>query len=292
MTPSRRPWIAVITFGRMVKFSHTVFALPFALAAVTLAAHGHGVTVAQIAAIVLAMVGARTAAMGFNRIVDRRIDAANPRTAGRELPTGKVSLLAAASLTVASAALFLAAAAWLGPLCLQLAPIVLVLVLGYSFTKRFTWLCHLFLGLAIGSAPAAAWIAVRGRLDAPALWLSLAVATWIAGFDVLYALDDRAFDRKAGIHSIPARFGVPAALALSAALHAASVAALLIAGQTAGLGWIYLLGMAVVIAMLVWEHAILRPSDLSRLNVAFFNLNGYVSVIYFAATLADVLIGK
>jgi 4-hydroxybenzoate polyprenyltransferase len=290
MTPSRRPWIAVITFGRMVKFSHTVFALPFALAAVTLAAHGHGVTVAQIAAIVLAMVGARTAAMGFNRIVDRRIDAANPRTAGRELPTGKVSLLAAASLTVASAALFLAAAAWLGPLCLQLAPIVLVLVLGYSFTKRFTWLCHLFLGLAIGSAPAAAWIAVRGRLDAPALWLSLAVATWIAGFDVLYALDDRAFDRKAGIHSIPARFGVPAALALSAALHAASVAALLIAGQTAGLGWIYLLGMAVVIAMLVWEHAILRPSDLSRLDVAFFNLNGYVSVVYFAATLADVLV--
>jgi 4-hydroxybenzoate polyprenyltransferase len=292
MTPSRRPWIAVVTFGRMVKFSHTVFALPFALAAVTLAARGHGVTVAQIAAIVLAMVGARTTAMGFNRIIDRRIDAANPRTASRELPTGKVSLPAAASLTVASAALFLAAAAWLGPLCLQLAPIVLVLVLGYSFTKRFTWLCHLFLGLAIGSAPAAAWIAVRGRLDAPALWLSLAVATWIAGFDVLYALDDRNFDRKAGIHSIPARFGVLAALVLSAVLHAVSAAALLIAGHAAGLGWIYLAGMAVIIAMLVWEHAILRPSDLSRLNVAFFNLNGYVSVIYFAATLADVLIGK
>jgi 4-hydroxybenzoate polyprenyltransferase len=292
MTPSRRPWIAVVTFGRMVKFSHTVFALPFALAAVTLAARGHGVTVAQIAAIVLAMVGARTTAMGFNRIIDRRIDAANPRTASRELPTGKVSLPAAASLTVASAALFLAAAAWLGPLCLQLAPIVLVLVLGYSFTKRFTWLCHLFLGLAIGSAPAAAWIAVRGRLEAPALWLSLAVATWIAGFDVLYALDDRNFDRKAGIHSIPARFGVLAALVLSAVLHAVSAAALLIAGHAAGLGWIYLAGMAVIIAMLVWEHAILRPSDLSRLNVAFFNLNGYVSVIYFAATIADVLIGK
>jgi 4-hydroxybenzoate polyprenyltransferase len=290
MTSSHRPWIAVITFGRMVKFSHTVFALPFALAAVTLAARGHGVTVAQIAAIVLAMVGARTAAMGFNRIVDRRIDAANPRTAGRELPTGEVSLLAAASLTVASAALFLAAAAWLGPLCLRLAPIVLVLVLGYSFTKRFTWLCHLFLGLAIGCSPAAAWVAVRGQLDAPALWLSLAVATWIAGFDVLYALDDRDFDRKAGIHSIPARFGVPAALALSAALHAVSAVALLIAGHAAGLGWIYLLGMAVVIAMLIWEHAILRPSDLSRLNVAFFNLNGYVSVIYFAATVADVLL--
>ncbi len=238
MTPSRRPWRAIITFGRMVKFSHTVFALPFALAAATLAAHGHGVSQAQITAIVLAMVGARSAAMGFNRIVDRRIDAANPRTAGRELPTGKVSLPAAVSLTVASAGLFLAAAAWLGPLCLRLAPIVLVLVLGYSFTKRFTWLCHLFLGLAIGSAPAAAWIAVRGQLDAPALWLSAAVATWIAGFDVLYALADRDFDRTAGIHSIPVRFGVPAALLISALLHAASVAALLAAGQAAGLGWI------------------------------------------------------
>ena len=290
MTSSRRLLLAIVTFGKMVKFSHTVFALPFALAAVTIAAHGHGVTGAQIAAVLLAMVGARTAAMGFNRIVDRHIDAANPRTAGRELPTGKVSLPVAATLTVASAALFLAAAAWLGPLCLRLAPIVLLLVLGYSFTKRFTWLCHLFLGLAIGSAPAAAWIAVRGRLAAPALWLSVAVATWIAGFDVLYALADRDFDRTAGIHSIPARFGVRVALVISAALHAASVAALLIAGHAAGLGWIYLAGMAVVVVMLTWEHAILRPSDLSRLDVAFFNVNGYVSVIYFAATLADVLV--
>ena len=292
MTSSRRLLLAIVTFGKMVKFSHTVFALPFALAAVTIATHGHGVTGAQIAAVLLAMVGARTAAMGFNRIVDRHIDAANPRTAGRELPTGKVSLPVAATLTVASAALFLAAAAWLGPLCLRLAPIVLLLVLGYSFTKRFTWLCHLFLGLAIGSAPAAAWIAVRGRLDAPALWLSVAVATWIAGFDVLYALADRDFDRTAGIHSIPARFGVPAALLISAVLHAASAAALLIAVHAAGLGWIYLAGMAVVIVMLTWEHAILRPSDLSRLDVAFFNVNGYVSVIYFAATLTDVLVGK
>ena len=174
-------------------------------------------------------------------------------------------------------------------MCLRLAPIVLVLVLGYSFTKRFTWLCHLFLGLAIGSAPAAAWIAVRGRLDAPALWLSVAVATWIAGFDVLYTLADRDFDGKAGIHSIPVRFGAAAALSISAALHTASVAALLVVGHAAGLGWIYLAGMALVVTMLVWEHAILRPSDLSRLDVAFFNLNGYVSVVYFAATLADVL---
>lgn len=282
----------VATFGRMVKFSHTVFALPFALAAATLAATGHGITLAQIAAILLAMVGARTAAMGFNRIVDRHIDAANPRTAGRELPTGKVSLPAAIALTTISAALFLAAAAWLGPLCLHLSPVVLVLVLGYSLTKRFTWLCHLFLGLAIGSAPAAAWIAVRGQLDAPALWLSLAVATWIAGFDVLYALADRDFDRQAGIFSIPARFGISAALVISAVLHLVSALALLAVGQAAGLGWIYLAGMAVVVLMLIGEHAILRPSDLSKLNVAFFNLNGYVSLIYFAATLADVLMRR
>jgi 4-hydroxybenzoate polyprenyltransferase len=283
---------AVATFGRMVKFSHTVFALPFALAAASLAAAGHGITVAQIVAILIAMVGARTAAMGFNRIVDRHIDAANPRTAGRELPTGKVSLPAAIALTTLSAALFVAAAAWLGPLCLYLSPVVLVLVLGYSLTKRFTWLCHLFLGLAIGSAPAAAWIAVRGQIDAPALWLSLAVATWIAGFDVLYALADRDFDRRAGIFSIPARFGVAAALVISALLHLISIAALLAVGQAAGLGWIYFAGMVVVVLVLIGEHAILRPSDLSRLNVAFFNLNGYVSLIYFAATLTEVLIRR
>jgi 4-hydroxybenzoate polyprenyltransferase len=283
---------AVVTFGRMVKFSHTVFALPFALATATLAAAGHGITVTQILAILLAMVGARTAAMGFNRIVDRHIDAANPRTAGRELPTGKVSLPAAIGLTTISAALFIAAAAWLGPLCLTLSPVVLLLVLGYSLTKRFTWLCHLFLGLAIGSAPAAAWIAVRGQLDAPALWLSLAVATWIAGFDVLYALADRDFDRQAGIFSIPARFGISAALVISALLHLVSALALLAVGQSAGLGWIYFAGLAVVVLVLIGEHAILRPSDLSRLNLAFFNLNGYVSLIYFAATLADVLIRR
>jgi 4-hydroxybenzoate polyprenyltransferase len=275
----------------MVKFSHTVFALPFALAATAIAAKGHGIAVFQVVAILVAMAGARTAAMGFNRIVDRRLDARNPRTAGRELPTGKVSVLAAGLLTAASAAVFVAAAASLGRLCLLLSPVVLALVFGYSFTKRFTWLCHLFLGLAIGIAPAAAWIAVRGDLGMPAIWLSAAVATWIGGFDILYALADRDFDRQAGIHSIPARFGVPAALALSALLHVGTVLALLAAGWAAGLGVIYYLGVAIVLAIFVYEHGILRPSDLSRLDVAFFNLNGYVSLVYFAATLAQVLVG-
>ena len=281
----------VTTFGRMVKFSHTVFALPFALAATAIAARGHGISVAPVVAILVAMASARTAAMGFNRIVDRRIDALNPRTASREIPTGKVSVFAAALLTTASAAAFVAAAASLGRLCLLLSPVVLFLVLGYSFTKRFTWLCHLFLGLAIGVAPAGAWIGVRGGLDMPAVWLMAAVATWIGGFDVLYALADRDHDRKTGIHSVPARFGVPAALAISALMHFGTVVALLAVGHAAALGAIYFLGVAIVLAIFVYEHAILRPSDLSRLDVAFFSLNGYVSLIYFAATLAQVLVG-
>jgi len=288
---ARKSLVATVaTFGQMVKFSHTVFALPFALASTAIAARGHGITAAQIVAILVAMVGARTAAMGFNRIVDRGIDAKNPRTAGREIPTGKVSLAAAVALTALSAAVFIAAAASLGRLCLLLSPIVLALVLGYSFTKRFTWLCHLFLGFAIGVAPAGAWIAVRGSLGAPAIWLVAAVTTWIGGFDILYALSDREFDRNAGIYSIPSRFGVPAALAISAFLHVGTAAALVAAGLSAGLGAIYFVGVAAVIAIFVYEHAIVRPSDLSRLNVAFFNLNGYVSLVYLAATLAQVLV--
>ena len=281
----------VKTFGRMVKFSHTVFALPFALAATALAARGHGITVAQVVAILVAMAGARTAAMGFNRIIDRRIDAKNPRTAGREIPTGKVSVASAALLTALSSAAFVAAAASLGRLCLALSPVVLGLVLGYSFTKRFTWLCHLFLGLAIGIAPAGAWIAVRGELSAPAIWMVAAVTTWIGGFDILYALSDREFDRTTGIYSIPARFGVPAALAISAALHLGTVTALIAVGHSGGLGTIYFVGVAAVVAIFIYEHAIVRPSDLSRVDVAFFNLNGYVSMVYLLATLAQILIG-
>jgi 4-hydroxybenzoate polyprenyltransferase len=284
------PVAAVVTFGRMVKFSHTVFALPFALAAAALAARGHGITVGRLVAIVVAMVGARTAAMGFNRVVDRDIDARNPRTAGRELPAGKVSLASALGLTLASVALFVGAAAWLGPLCLELSPVALLLVLGYSYTKRFTWLCHLFLGLAIAAGPGGAWIAVRGDIGAPALWLMLAVATWIGGFDILYALADRDFDRTAGLHSIPARFGVGGALAVSGALHVVTVGALLMLARAGGLGPVYLVGVGLIAAILVWEHAIVRPTDLSRLDMAFFNLNGYVSVVFFLATLADVLL--
>jgi 4-hydroxybenzoate polyprenyltransferase len=228
--------------------------------------------------------------MGFNRIVDRRFDAKNPRTAGREIPAGKVSLRTAWTLTLTAAAVFVAAAAYLGPLCLALSPVALALLLGYSFTKRFTFLCHLFLGLTIAAGPVGAWIAVRGDFALPAVLLMIAVACWIGGFDILYAIADTDFDRKAGLHSIPARFGVRGALFMSAALHAITAAALIALTPVAGLGLPYVAGIAIVIALLVWEHAIVTPSDLSRLNMAFFSLNGYVSVVYFVATLADVLI--
>jgi 4-hydroxybenzoate polyprenyltransferase len=273
----------------MIKFEHTIFALPFALAAAAVAARGHGLTVARLFGIVVAMAAARTAAMGFNRIADRHIDAKNPRTARRELPAGAVSLRAAWTLTLASAAAFVAAAALLGPLCLALSPVALALLFGYSFTKRFTFLCHLFLGLAIASGPAGAWIAVRGDFTLVPGLLMVAVGCWIAGFDILYALADRDFDRGAGLHSIPARFGVLGSLVISGVLHAVTLAALLALAPVAHLGAPYLVGVAIVAALLVYEHAIVRPSDLSRLDAAFFTLNGYVSVVFFVATLADVL---
>jgi len=287
--PKQGALARVALFGRMVKFEHTIFAMPFALAAAAIAARGHGLSLARLAGIVVAMAAARTAAMGFNRIADRRIDAANPRTAGRELPTGAISARAAWTLTLASAGVFVAAAAALGPLCLALSPVALALLFGYSFTKRFTFLCHLFLGLAIAAGPGGAWIAVRGDFAWPPGLLMIAVASWIGGFDILYALADRDFDRSAGLHSIPARFGVPAALAISALLHAITVAALLALAAVAHLGVPYLAGVTITAALLVYEHAIVRPSDLSRLGVAFFNLNGYVSVVFFLATLVDVI---
>ena len=282
----------IVTFGKMVKFSHTIFALPFALAAAALAARGVGLPLQRLVAIVVAMAGARTTAMGFNRIVDRRYDAKNPRTANREIPRGAVSLSAAWALTAASALVFVGAAAYLGPLCLALAPVALLFLYGYSLTKRFTALCHLALGLAIASGPAGAWIAVRGSFGLVPGLLMLAVGTWIGGFDVLYALADADFDRSMGLHSIPARLGVPGALAVSGGLHVLTLGALAALAPIAGLGMFYVAGVVIVGALLTWEHAILKPSDLSRLNMAFFNLNGYVSVAFLAAVVADVALRR
>lgn len=283
-------------FGQLVKFSHTIFGLPFALASTALAhrfaiASGSpGLDALRVVWIVLAFAGARSAAMGFNRIVDRRFDAANPRTADRELPRGVISLRAAWVLTIVSAGVFCGASALLGPLPAALAPACLVVLLGYSLFKRFSWSSHLVLGLALALAPGGAWIAVTGSFAGASvpLALMLAVATWVAGFDVLYALQDEGFDRANGLHSIPARFGTTGAIVISAGLHVVTLAALVAVHQLAGLGWIHGVGLAAIAAVLVVEHAIVRPGDLSKLGRAFFDLNGWVSLGYLAATLLDL----
>jgi 4-hydroxybenzoate polyprenyltransferase len=282
----------VRTLLEMIKFSHTVFAFPFALMGATLAAlkTGAAPTVAQVFWICLAMVGARSGAMGLNRIIDARIDAENPRTAGRHIPAGKVSLAAAWSLVLGSFALLLLAAWMLNPLCFYLSPIALFFLALYSYCKRFTALAHLVLGICLAAAPVGAWIALRGDLGWPVVVLGLAVLFWVAGFDIFYALQDLEFDRAKGLHSIPAKLGVERSLWLVRAFHVAMVLLLLLLLVGTGLGWIYLAGVLVVAGLLIYEHSLVKPDDLSRLNAAFFNMNGYVSVTIFLFTLADALV--
>jgi 4-hydroxybenzoate polyprenyltransferase len=273
----------------MVKFPHSVFALPFALAGATLAAADRGVTSRTIVWIVVAMICARNAAMGFNRLVDETFDARNPRTASRELPRGLLSRGAVSTFTLLLAAGFVAASFALNRACGYLSPIALAIVLGYSYTKRFTWASHMILGLSLALAPIGGWLAVRGELSIVPAVLALAVLLWVAGFDVIYACQDVDFDRSAGLRSIPARFGIARALTLARLLHVAAVGALALVGVTAGLHPVYWPGVAAIAALLVHEHRLVRPDDLSRLGVAFFNMNGVISVIYFAAVLAAVL---
>ena len=272
----------------LVRFSHTLFALPFALAGALLAARLHGAPPWMTWVLVcVAMVCARTAAMAWNRLVDRRFDAANPRTAGRHLPRGLVSPPVAAAVTLAAAAGLVASAFALNPLCGWLSPVALAITLGYSWTKRVTAASHLVLGLGLACAPVGAWLAVTGAFAVPPLVLGLAVLLWVAGFDVIYATQDVDFDRGAGLHSMPARLGVPVALRLSAVLHAGTVAALAATGIAAGLGWPFFAGVAVAAALLAWEHALVRPDDLARVNTAFFTANACVSALVLAAVGAD-----
>jgi 4-hydroxybenzoate polyprenyltransferase len=284
-------------YGSLVRFSHTVFALPFALAAVALAWRDHPVPVLTLIWILAAMIAARTAAMGFNRLADRKFDALNPRTAGWELPQGRVRVSEAVALTAGAALVFVFAAYQLNWICFVLSPLALAIVFFYSLTKRFTWASHLFLGLALSIAPIGAWLAIVqppfhwSELAVP-VFLGLAVVFWLAGFDVLYSLQDREFDRAYGLFSIPVRFGVRRALALSSAFHIITVVCLAMVGFTAGLGPIYWVGFVVVTLVLVWEHRIVKPTDLSRINRAFFDLNAYVSLGYFLATLIDSAIGS
>lgn len=273
----------------MIKFSHTIFALPFALTAMVLAAKGFPEP-RVILWIVVAMAGARTAAMTWNRIADLEIDAKNPRTALRHLPAGRVGFGEAYLLTIAGAALTVVAAWKLNPLCLALSPVALGAVFIYPYTKRFTWFCHYFLGICLAAAPLGAWMAVKGTLDPQILPLAVAVVIWVAGFDILYALQDLEFDRAENLHSIPKVLGTAGSLKLAKVLHSVMFLFLLWLIPLFGLGVWYGAGLAVVAGLLVYEHSLVSPGDLSRLDAAFFTMNGVISLVVFCATLADVLL--
>ena len=276
-------------FLEMIKFSHTIFALPFALTGALLAAGGLP-TLQQILWIVVAMVGARTAAMAMNRLIDAEIDARNPRTAIRAIPAGLISRGLTLCFIIAATALMLIAAQMLNPLCLKLAPIALFFLLLYSYCKRFTALAHVVLGICLAAAPIGAWVAIRGTIDPPALILGAVVLFWVAGFDILYALQDLDFDRAAGLHSIPVLLGVTGSVRTARIFHTIMIALLFTLFNFMHLGTFFLLGMLVAIAMLAYEHWLLRNGDLSKLDAAFFNMNGYISVTIVLFTAADVLI--
>ena len=271
------------TVLEMIKFEHSVFALPFALTGALLAARfsSHGwPTWKQLVWIVVAMVAARSAAMTINRIVDLRYDQENPRTAQRALATGAISVGFASVFTLGAVAVFLVAAWQLNPLALKLAPVALAVLFFYSFTKRFTNWSHLFLGFALGISPAAAWIAITGHLDVRMLILSAAVTLWVGGFDVLYACQDLDFDRRAGLFSVPRRFGISSALLIARAMHVGVVALLAWLAASFGLPWPAWIGIAVVAALLAYEHSLVKANDLSKLDAAFFTMNGYISISF------------
>jgi len=280
-------------FGRlgiyleMIKVAHTVFALPFALMGAFLAAGGmpSGKTLFYI---VLAMIGGRSAAMGFNRVVDAEIDARNPRTRDRAIPARKVSKTMAGVFIFLSVLLLTLSAAKLNPLCLKLSPVLLLLLFSYSYTKRYTWASHVILGMCLGAVPLAAWIAVTGSFDPRILAVSFAVLFWVAGFDVLYALQDIEFDREEGLHSIPRFLGVGKSLWVARGFHFVMAGLLLLGYHVFRLGWWYLAGWGLCAAVLVYEHAILKKDDLSRLNVAFFNMNGVISIALCLFTYIDL----
>lgn len=267
----------------MIKFEHTVFALPFALMGAFLAADG--VPAARVFLwVVLAMVGARTAAMGFNRIVDRRFDAANPRTADRALPAGSVKLWEVWLLVAGASLLFFAACAMLNPLTLLLSPLALGLTFLYSLSKRFTWFCHLLLGMALAFSPLGGWVAVHGTLlDFPFL-LSLGVIFWVAGFDTVYACQDADFDRQAGLFSLPARFGRRRAFHLAMFFHFLAFACFAAVGLGRQLAWPYLVGLLFTAAAMLYQHLVVRPGDLARIRLSFFTMNGLISLTLFVAT--------
>jgi len=275
----------------MIKWEHSIFALPFALCGAMLAAGGFPAP-RQLAWIIVAMIAARSAAMAFNRLADASIDAANPRTRIRALPAGHLTPAFVATFVVISSGIFVLAASQLNRLTLYLSPVALAVLLLYSYTKRFTRWSHLVLGFALGIAPAAAWIAVRGSLDPRILLLTAAVTFWVGGFDVLYACQDFDFDRETGLHSLPRYFGIRRALWIARVFHLAMVLLLVALLVSFGLGRVAACGVLVVILLLLYEHSLVRPNDLSNLNAAFFTMNGVISVLFFAFVAGDLLLRK
>ncbi|MGA2713923.1 MAG: UbiA-like polyprenyltransferase [Bryobacteraceae bacterium] len=278
----------------MIKFEHSVFALPFALTGALLAFRESGFAVSgawwKVLWIVVAMVGARSAAMAFNRLIDAEIDGKNPRTKIRHIPAGLLSPGFCIGFTVAASALFLFAAWELNTLCFRLAPLALAIVFVYSFTKRFTHLSHIVLGFALGIAPAAAWIAVRGSLDPRILWLTAAVTFWTAGFDIIYSCQDYEFDSALQLYSVPRLVGIGKALIIARALHILMIVSLLMLVWQLHLGMLSVVGVAAVACLLIYEHGIVKADDLSRVNAAFFTMNGWVSVLFFVFWAADILL--
>jgi len=273
----------------MIKWEHSIFALPFALTGAMLAAHGWPRPL-QLLWIVVCMVTARSAAMAFNRWADADLDAANPRTSARAIPAGQLPRAFVAGFTIVMSALFVLSAAQLNRLTLWLSPVALAVLLLYSYTKRFTRWSHLFLGLSLGIAPAAAWIAIRGALDPRILALTAAVLFWVAGFDVLYACQDAEHDRKHGLNSIPAAIGITGAFWVARTMHAIMLALLLWLGHLFSLGVLGIVGIAAVAALLLYEHLIVSPKDMRRLNAAFFTMNGVISVVFFVFVAAALLL--
>lgn len=277
----------------MIKFEHSVFALPFALTGALLAIREGALDPRTLWPkflwIVVAMVGARSAAMAFNRLVDAEMDGRNPRTRMRHIPAGVLSSAFGWGFVAVSSLIFIYAARELNPMCFKLAPVALAIVFFYSFTKRFTTFSHLVLGFALGIAPAAAWIAMRGRLDPRILWLTAAVTFWTAGFDIIYSCQDFEFDVAESLFSLPPRIGVPAALRVSQTLHVLMIVCLLALAYSLKLGPLSLAGIAAVALLLIYEHSLVKPDDLSRVNAAFFTMNGWVSVLFFVFWAADML---
>ena len=276
----------------MIKFEHSVFALPFALTGALLAFRASHlewrIFGGKVLWIVMAMVGARSAAMAFNRILDADIDSRNPRTRTRHIPSGTLSTRFAWGFVAISILVFLIAARELNPLCFKLAPVALAIVFFYSYTKRFTTFSHLILGFSLGIAPAAAWIAMRGSLDPRILWLTAAVTFWTAGFDVIYACQDYEFDVEAGLFSLPRRVGLAGALWIARLFHVAMIACLVALASTFELGWLSLAGIGAIVLLLLYEHSLVKANDLSRVDAAFFTVNGYVSVLFFLFWAADI----